>query len=130
MQLRTFVILVAVSLIGLVGMVSAKSVTPMSLDKTDPISGQWTGTFLVEGNSVTVTFDFKLEGDKLTGTLESAHTGAGTVKKGQWAHNKLAFTAEFASHESIEMTGTIKDGKLVGEFHTEGRVGKWEATKK
>ena len=130
MQLRTFGIFVSVTLM-VVGctLVSAKTAGPLMHDK-DPISGEWAGTFEVQGNTVSVTFDFKLDGDKVTGKLESAHTGAGTVQKGHWAHDKLTFTAEFASHESIEIAGIINDGKLVGEFHTEGMVGKWEAKKK
>jgi len=125
MQLRTFVIFVAVTLMGLVGMVSAKSP-----DKKDPISGEWIGKFEVQGNTAEVTFELKVEGETVTGKLESEHTGPGILNKGTWMHNKVSFTAEFAKHPPIEIDGTLKDGKLMGEFHTEGMVGKWEATKK
>jgi hypothetical protein len=37
---------------------------------------------------------------------------------------------DFPSHESIDVTGSLKDGKLTGEFRTEGRQGTWEATRK
>ena len=43
---------------------------------------------------------------------------------------KLSFTLDFEKHESIDVTGTLKDGKLAGEFHTEGFTDKWEAKKK
>jgi len=68
--------------------------------------------------------------DKVTGTAESAHTGPGTVRDGSWANNKLSFTLDFKTHESIAITGTLKDGQLVGEFRTEGFVSNWEAKKK
>src|SRR5882762_4339489 len=108
MLLRTFVIFVAVTLM-VVGctIASAKTGGPISPDK-DPISGQWTGTFEVEGNTAEVTFDLKLDGDKVTGKLESVHTGPGTLNKGIWMHNRVSFTAEFPKHESIEIVGTLK----------------------
>jgi hypothetical protein len=96
----------------------------------DLISGDWDVTFTIEGTTVPAKFTFKLDGDKLTGTAFSEHTGAGTLSKGKWADNKLEFTLDFAKHESIDVTGTLKDGELSGEFRTEGMVGKWSAKKK
>ena len=49
---------------------------------------------------------------------------------GSWAENKLSMTLDFAKHESIAVTGSLKDGRLAGEFRTEGFVAKWEAKKK
>src|SRR5437016_805388 len=97
--------------------------------KHDPITGEWDVTFTIEGQSASGTFKFKLEGDKVTGTVDTAHTGPGTLSKGKWADKKLAFTLEFAKHESIAVTGGFKDQKLEGEFATEGTTGKWVATR-
>jgi len=96
----------------------------------DPLSGEWNVSFYVQGSTTPATFKLKLDGDKVTGTADSAHTGPGTISKGSWTDNKLNFTLDFKSHESIAVTGILKDGKLVGEFRTEGFVAKWEATKK
>jgi hypothetical protein len=96
----------------------------------DPISGDWDVTFTLQGTSVPATFKFKLDGDKLTGTADSQHTGPGTLKDGTWAGDKLSFTLEFAKHESIAVNGALKDGKLSGEFRTEGTQGTWEAKRK
>jgi hypothetical protein len=96
----------------------------------DPISGDWDVSFLVQGTTTPAIFKLKLDGDKVTGTAESAHTGSGTISKGSWSDNQLSFTLDFKSHESIVVTGTLKDGKLSGEFRTEGFVSKWEAKKK
>lgn len=96
----------------------------------DPISGEWEVTFFVHGSTTPATFTLKLEGDKVTGAANSVHTGPGTIRDGSWIDNKLSFTLDFKSHESIAINGTLQDGKLVGEFRTEGFVAKWEAKKK
>ena len=65
-------------------------------------------------------FKLKLKGHNVTGTVESKHTGPGKLTKGSWVDDKLSFTLVFEHHESIDVTGSLKDGKLVGEFRTEG----------
>lgn len=97
---------------------------------SDPISGDWDVSFFVQGSTTPAIFKLKLDGDKVTGTAESHHTGPGTISKGSWSDNQLSFTLDFKSHESIVVTGALKDGKLSGEFRTEGFVAKWEAKKK
>ena len=96
----------------------------------DPITGEWDVTFHVQDSKTPATFKLKLEGNKITGTVYSEHTGAGTLRDGSWKDNKLSFTVDFPNHESIAITGTLKDGMLVGEFRTEGFSEKWEAKKK
>ncbi len=96
----------------------------------DIITGEWDATFHAKGQTAQFTLELKLEGDKVTGKVNSAHTGPGTVKEGSWVDNKLSLSLDFAKHESIAMTGSIKDGMLTGEFRTEGFVDKWEATRK
>ena len=95
----------------------------------DAISGEWDVKLTVHTTSVPAKFVLKLDGDKISGTANSEHTGPGTIK-GSLDHNKLSMTMDFASHESILVTGIFKDGKLSGEFKTEGNTGKWEAVKK
>ena len=131
MLLRTSVTLVFVTVLaGLMASVClGVSNGPMPVS-SDPISGEWNGLFQVEGHSAELTMMLKLDGHKVTGTAESAHTGPGTLSKGSWADEKLSFTMDFAAHESIAVTGILKDGKLTGEFRTEGMIGKWEAKRK
>jgi|ERR1051325_95718 hypothetical protein len=96
----------------------------------DPISGEWNVTFYVHDNKTPASFTFKVDGTTVTGTAYSDHTGPGTIRDGKYADSKLSFTLDFKKHESIVVNGVLKDGKLSGEFSTEGFTGKWEATKK
>ena len=105
-------------------------VTSAPANDKDPISGEWNVSFFVHDSPTPATFTFKLEGTKVTGTAYSQHTGPGTIRDGKWADGKLSFTLDFQKHESINVTGALQDGKLVGEFHTEGFTDRWEATKK
>ncbi len=114
-----------------VSMFSRVSTMPL-YEKTDadPISGEWDVSFYVQGSTYPATFKLKLDGNKVTGTAYSEHTGAGTLRDGSWAENKLSFTLDFAKHESIAITGHFENDKLVGEFTTEGFTAKWDAKKK
>ncbi len=96
----------------------------------DPLSGEWKVTFFVHDSKTPATFTFKLDGTKVTGTAASDHTGAGTIREGKWVDGKLSMTLDFPKHESIVVNGALKEGKLIGEFTTEGFTAKWEATKK
>ena len=96
----------------------------------DPITGEWAITFLVNGHTTPATFVLKLDGDKVTGTANSDHTGQGTVRDGKYEKGKLSFTLDFPKHESIAINGELKGEKLLGEFRTEGFVANWEGVKK
>jgi len=96
----------------------------------DQIAGEWNVTFHVHEMKTPATFSFVLDGAKLTGTAYSDHTGPGTIRDGKYANGKLSFTLDFKKHESIAVTGALKDGQLTGEFTTEGFTDKWEAVRK
>lgn len=97
---------------------------------SDPISGEWDVTFKVDANTTPATFNLRLDGDKVTGTANSQHTGPGVLRDGSWKDGHLKFTVDFEKHESIAITGALKDGSLAGEFRTEGFVSNWEAKRK
>lgn len=105
----------------------ARSITNV---QSDPVSGDWDVSFFVHEKKTPATFTLKLEGTKVTGTAYSDHTGAGTVRDGKWVDGKLSFTLDFKKHESIAITGAVKEGKLMGQFTTEGFTEKWEAVRK
>jgi hypothetical protein len=93
------------------------------------IAGEWQITFMVQGQSVGGTLVLAAEGEKLTGTVETQHTGPGKLQDGKFAASKLSATCVFERHESIDLTGELQGEKLVGTFRTEGREGQWEATR-
>ena len=106
------------------------AVASLAVLSADPISGSWAATFQVEGYPPTpAMFEFKLDGQRVTGSIKSDHTGPGKVTEGKWVNDTLSFTAVFENHESIAIWGHIEADKLVGEFKTEGFVAKWEAKK-
>ena len=95
----------------------------------DPISGEWDATADAGGTSLPFTLKLKLDGDKVTGTSESAQ-GSATLSKGSYAGGKLSFNLD-TPNGAIAMTALLKDGKLVGDFDFAGQMtGKWEAKKK
>ena len=130
MRLSRLISLVAVAVMASACSSVAALHHKMMKDKTDPISGEWNVLFTLQGTTVPGTFRLKLDGEKLTGTVESEHTGAGTVDKGTWADHQISCMLVFPKHDSIAVTGKLKDGKLMGEFRTEGMQGTWEAKKK
>jgi hypothetical protein len=97
---------------------------------SDPLSGEWNVSFFVHGAATPATFTFKLDGQTVTGTAYSEHTGAGTIRDGKYVDGKLSCVLDFKKHESIAIKGALQDGKLVGEFTTEGFTAKWEAVRK
>ena len=57
---------------------------------TDPVTGDWDVTCHVAGFTVPGTMSFKLEGEVVTGTVDTEHTGHGTISNGSWKDgNKL-----------------------------------------
>lgn len=102
-----------------------------ALNASDPISGSWEANLMAEGTTVPLSFNLiKLTGDQITGTTNSEHLGESTIENGSWKDNKLqiAFTAHGIS---IKLIGSLKDGRLVGEFNaSNGMQGQWEAQKK
>ncbi len=129
MRLKLAMSLVVCMLMGGVFSIVSTAALYENID-VDPLSGDWDVSFYVQGKSYPATFNLKLEGNKLTGTGYSEHTGAGTLRDGSWAENKFSFMLDFAKHESIAITGHPEGDKLVGEFTTEGFTAKWDAKKK
>jgi len=111
---------------------AAPTATPASPAPTaagDFVSGEWDGSADAQGTAIPFTLKLKLEGDKVTGTSESAQ-GALPLSKGTFTAGKLSFSLE-TPNGAIVLSGMIKDGKIMGDYDFAGQMtGKWEATKK
>lgn len=95
----------------------------------DPISGEWDAAADANGTQFPFTLKLKLEGDKVTGSSDSAQ-GSAPLTKGTFVGDKLSFTLD-TPNGAIGFTATLKDGKIVGDFDFAGQMtGKWEAKKK
>ena len=97
--------------------------------RPDSINGAWTVTFAIQGQTVSGQMTFQAHGEKLGGSVETQHTGQGTLDGGAWSHNKLSGIYVFETHEAIAIAGELREGKLAGVFRTEGLDGKWEAVR-
>ena len=95
----------------------------------DPLTGEWDAAADANGTQFPFTLKLKLEGETVTGSSDSAQ-GTAALSKGTFSANKLSFSLD-TGNGVITMTGTIKDGKIVGDFDFAGQMtGKWEAKKK
>ena len=78
------------------------------------ISGKWKGTAEAEGiGTIERTFDFKVDGTKLTGETESQLAGKSTIAGGKVEGENISFTIT-ASIQGQEFTMSYK-GKIVGD---------------
>ena len=96
---------------------------------TDSIDGRWIVTFTIQEQTVSGQMSFQAHGAKLDGSMETQHTGHGTLNGGAWSHNKLSGIYVFDGHEAIAIAGEFRGEKLAGVFRTEGMDGKWEAVR-
>ena len=95
----------------------------------DPITGDWDATVDAGGTSFPFVLKLKLEGDKVTGVSESS-MGNAPLSKGTFVGDKLSFTLDIPQG-AISFTGTVKDGKIKGNFEFPGQGSStWEAKKK
>ena len=109
------------------------ALTALALSATffsDDLKGEWYGLFAIASKSSEAKIKFEIEGDRLTGTVFTEHTGLGTVTDGVVRGSKFKCTLRFEKHEAIQMTGEILNDKLSGSFTTEGMTGTWTAKRK
>ena len=97
----------------------------------DSVTGDWTIRFQAGKQSVSGNLHLEAAGEQLTGTIETAHTGPGTIRDGKWNNQKLNATCVFTKHEDVVLEGELKsDGTLAGKYSTEGRTETWQADRK
>lgn len=92
------------------------------------LNGQWDAVADANGQPFPFLLTLKVEGDNVTGG-SSSQLGEATLK-GTWKDGKLVFAVE-GQNGTINMSATVIDGKLSGEFDYSGQLqGKWVAVRK
>ena len=102
-----------ICLLAVAGMVRAD-------DKPNP-NGTWKYTAEVNGQSIDVTIKLKLDGDKLTGTLNVRDTKT-EIEDAKYKDGEVSFTAkpEFNGNKvTIKYTGKIKGDTFKGKRELE-----------
>jgi hypothetical protein len=104
---------------------------PITRTAEQSITGDWIIHFQVGHQTVSGNLHFQADGERLTGTVETEHTGPGTIQNGKWSNRKFDATLVFKKHESIVLQGELKDnGTVAGNYTTEGRTETWQAERK
>jgi hypothetical protein len=81
----------------------------------DPLSGEWSGEALVQGQPMAITLVLRLDGDVLTGEMQSS-AGRVPLASASWADGVLMVAFPYAGGEPVTMSGTLQDGKIAGTF--------------
>jgi uncharacterized cupredoxin-like copper-binding protein len=87
--------------------------TAASAFAASDVTGTWTGNMVgPNGDSMPITFTFKLDGDKLTGTVASPMGDPMEITEGKVDGDKLSFNVSFngmtIKHEGVLSGDTIK----------------------
>jgi hypothetical protein len=74
------------------------------------LSGKWTGQVPARGEAVAATFVFKVEGDKLTGTMTGPQ-GDVALQEGKVSGDKISFSTP-GGNAKILFTGTVAGDEI------------------
>jgi hypothetical protein len=74
------------------------------------VSGKWTGQVPARGEPATATFVFKVDGDKLTGTMTSPQ-GEVALQDGKVAGDKISFSTA-GRNAKILFAGTVSGSEI------------------
>jgi autotransporter translocation and assembly factor TamB len=114
---RTFTILLGAALLALTAGVALAA----------DVTGKWTGEMNgPDGNSMTLTFNFKQDGAKLTGTVEGPGGQALEVKDGKVDGDKISFVISLdggGGEMKILHEGTISGDEITLNVKMEGGPG-------
>lgn len=62
------------------------------------LNGKWVGQVSMQGNDIPLTYNFKVDGDKLTGVAESSY-GPSTIENGKVKGDSIFFTTNVSGYE-------------------------------
>lgn len=97
----------------------------------DPITGEWDGEAMVQGQPMPISLALKLAGETVTGEIVSA-MGRTPLVSGVWKDGTLTIAFPYVGGEPVTMVGKVQDGKLAGVFdYNSGEAqGTWAAARK
>jgi hypothetical protein len=97
----------------------------------DPVSGVWLGEANVQGQAMPFTLTLKLDGETVTGDMESA-MGKVPLTSGTWKDGTLTIAFPYVGGEPVSMGAQLKDGRLEGivDYNTGELQGTWFASRK
>lgn len=102
------------------------AVTAGALAAAD-VSGKWTAQMTgPDGDSRTIAFDFKQDGQTLTGTVQGPNGEALQIKDGKVEGNHISFKLSPGGDESMRIAhdGTIQDDAITLNIKMEGGSGR------
>ena len=93
------------------------------------LNGEWEGMADANGQPFPFLLTLKVDGETVTGS-SSSQLGEASIKNGTWKDGRLSMQLE-GTNGTIEMSATVVEGKLSGEFDYAGQLqGKWVAVRK
>lgn len=97
----------------------------------DPISGEWDGEAMVQGQPMPIALSLKLNGETVTGEIMSA-MGRTPLVSGSFKDGTLTIAFPYVGGEPVTMIGKVQDGKLAGvfDFNSGEAQGTWAAARK
>ncbi len=94
----------------------------------EDIAGKWKATADGPNGTMERTFDFKVEGSKLSGETVSSFAGKSTITEGKVTGNDLTFTIVVEIQgEKLNVTykGTVSGGKIKLTSEAAGNTFEW-----
>jgi hypothetical protein len=86
--------------------IAAITVTALAAD----VSGKWSGQVPSRGEAMAATFTFKIDGDKLTGTMTGPQ-GAVSLQEGKVSGDQISFTTT-GGNAKILFQGTVAGNEM------------------
>lgn len=83
------------------------------------LTGKWVGTLDMSGGSYPLTYNFKVDGEKLTGTVESPD-GTADIDSGVVKNNDLKFNITLSNGAVVHTLGKYYGDSTVLDFQAMG----------
>ena len=81
----------------------------------DGLSGDWTGDLVTSTYSLTLTYHFKVDGEKLSGTVDGPD-GSVSIDSGSFKNNLLKFSITIPSGDVLSSTGRYYGDSTTVDF--------------